>query len=128
MYNLRHAQARNVIERIFGVLKKRFNILVIPPHFNLDIQVRVPPGLAAVHNMIVWLDPYGLKELLEELEQNGGPLDPYRGTPLAEEEGSLATGPIRQAEEVRASALRDQIAAKMWEDYQCIVQARQVVD
>ena len=30
LFNLRHAQTRNVIECIFGVLKQHFRILVIP--------------------------------------------------------------------------------------------------
>ena len=30
LFNLRHASARNVIERSFGVLKKRWSILITP--------------------------------------------------------------------------------------------------
>ena len=46
LFNLRHASARNVIERIFGVLKWRFRILVYPPQFDMEIQARLPPALA----------------------------------------------------------------------------------
>src|ERR1700690_2668566 len=35
LFNLRHASARKVIERIFGVLKRRFRILVVPPEYDM---------------------------------------------------------------------------------------------
>ncbi|KAF0702591.1 hypothetical protein AaE_015832 [Aphanomyces astaci] len=38
LYNLRHAQQRNCIERIFGVLKKRFRILVTAPEYPFPSQ------------------------------------------------------------------------------------------
>ncbi|KAL7277973.1 hypothetical protein ACG7TL_007926 [Trametes sanguinea] len=44
LFNLRHAQARNVIERIFGIFKERFAILSHPANFSLQIQIRIPPG------------------------------------------------------------------------------------
>jgi len=39
LYNLRHAQQRNAIERIFGVLTKRFPILNVPPEYRIQTQV-----------------------------------------------------------------------------------------
>ncbi|KAF4616740.1 hypothetical protein D9613_008850 [Agrocybe pediades] len=58
LFNLRHAQARNIIERIFGVLKKRWDILNRPPQFSMDIQAKIPPALAAVHNFIMEIDRF----------------------------------------------------------------------
>lgn len=126
LYNLRHAQVRNVVERIFGVVKRHFAILVVPPHFSMDIQIRIPPGLAAVHNMIVQLDPVAVEDMNAELDEENGPADPSRGVPQYED-AYLASGPITTAEERRAAASRDEIARRMWEDYQRIVQARQLV-
>jgi hypothetical protein len=40
LFNLRHSQLRNAIERIFGVLKKRFPILTTYPEYRFDAQVR----------------------------------------------------------------------------------------
>jgi hypothetical protein len=40
LYNLRHAQQRNAIERIFGVLKKRFPILNTALEYPMESQVR----------------------------------------------------------------------------------------
>jgi hypothetical protein len=39
LYNLRHAGLRNAIERIFGVLKKRFPILTTFPDYPFETQV-----------------------------------------------------------------------------------------
>ena len=50
LFNLRHASARNVIERIFGVLKRKFRILHTAPEYSKSIQARIPVALAALHN------------------------------------------------------------------------------
>ena len=36
LFNLRHAQLRSVIERVFGVLKKRFQILQVAPQYEYN--------------------------------------------------------------------------------------------
>ena len=46
-----------MIERIFGVLKRRFRILVCPPEYSMEIQARIPPALCALHNFICRADP-----------------------------------------------------------------------
>ncbi|KJA12995.1 hypothetical protein HYPSUDRAFT_152094, partial [Hypholoma sublateritium FD-334 SS-4] len=37
LFNLHHAQARNVIEPIFGVLKNHWDILNHPAQYNMTI-------------------------------------------------------------------------------------------
>jgi hypothetical protein len=61
-------RARNVIERIFGVLKQRFRILLLPPHYPLDFQARIPVALCALQNFI------------QEIDHDEGviPTDPYQ--------------------------------------------------
>jgi len=44
--------ARNIIEQIFGVLKRHFRILVCPPEVDMVWQARLPAALAAIHNFI----------------------------------------------------------------------------
>ena len=56
LFNLRHAMARNVIERIFGVLKQRFRILLLPPRYPLEFQPRIPAALCALQNFIQEVD------------------------------------------------------------------------
>jgi hypothetical protein len=57
LFNLRHAQARNVIECIFEVLKKHFCILLIRPEYNMTVQAQIPAALCALHNFIHIHDP-----------------------------------------------------------------------
>ncbi|KAF8834555.1 hypothetical protein BDN67DRAFT_871777, partial [Paxillus ammoniavirescens] len=52
-----HASARNVVECIFGVLKRRFRLLLLAPEYSLDIQARIPAALCTVHNFILVHDP-----------------------------------------------------------------------
>lgn len=114
LFNLRHAQARNAIERIFGVLKRRFRILVIPCKFKMSIQARIPPALCALHNFIRMHDSAEIGEFPPDL------VDPSPG----EWNGSLGHGSASRAELHRAQALRDQIAQEMWEEYQQVLEER----
>ncbi len=89
----------------------------------MEVQVRVPPGLAALHNFIVRADPLDLEEVLAEIDEEGGPPNPGRGRP--HEESELASGPISRQEERQVAAKRDQLAQRMWVDYQRIVRDRE---
>src|ERR1700685_2317373 len=86
LFNLRHASARNVIERIFGVLKPRFRILVYAAEIDMDLQARIPAALTAIHNFIRIHDP-------EELTSFTEPVDLERGFVS----GELAAGQTRTA-------------------------------
>lgn len=112
LFNLRHASARNVIERIFGVVKRRFRILVHPPEYDLDVQARLPPALAALHNFIREHDP-------DDLAEYEGAEDPQPGVRQDPEgAGELARGVPRAPERNQAVRRRDQIAQAMWVQYQ----------
>ncbi|PFH46781.1 hypothetical protein AMATHDRAFT_153857, partial [Amanita thiersii Skay4041] len=39
LFKLCHSQAHNAVERIFGIIKNRWTILVRPPAFDMSIQV-----------------------------------------------------------------------------------------
>ena len=104
------------MEQIFGVLKCCFNILIHPPEYNLDVQSRVPAGLAAIHNFIRRHDPTDFNDYLDVHE------DPQPGVPA--NLGDLATGIPRQAERNRSTARRAEIAGEMWAQYQQELQRR----
>jgi hypothetical protein len=93
---LRHASARNVIEQIFGVLKRRFQILELPPEYDASIQALIPPALAALHNFIRHFDPDKIREYDQCL------LD-FQLDAHPETAGELATGPVTPDERVRAN-------------------------
>lgn len=52
LFNLQHAQLRNVIERMFGVLRRRFRILNCRPEYSLDTQAQLVIVACALHNFI----------------------------------------------------------------------------
>ena len=56
LFNLHHSSAHNVIEQIFGVLKHRFWILILPPAYSPKVQARIPAALGVIHNLIQELD------------------------------------------------------------------------
>ena len=108
LFNLCHAMARNVVERIFGILKARFTILTSRPRYNLDIVARLPPALAALHNFIRIHDLNEIGDFLQE--------DPVE--PLERVAGELADGFPNAAERQVANERRDEIAQAMWAQYQ----------
>ncbi|THU90174.1 hypothetical protein K435DRAFT_676444, partial [Dendrothele bispora CBS 962.96] len=114
LYNLRHASARNVVERVFGVVKKRWAILTRPPQCPMDIQACIPPALVALHNFILKKDENDLEKYLGDDcydEQPG-----VRGSGEINF-GSLADGYTTRTEKQQAENRRDEIAQAMWEDY-----------
>lgn len=52
LFNLRHSSKRNIIERTFGILKKRFPILVTMPSYPYKVQVNLILCCFIVHNFI----------------------------------------------------------------------------
>ncbi|KAK3219588.1 hypothetical protein Dsin_013558 [Dipteronia sinensis] len=52
LFNLRHASLRNVIERIFGILKSRFTIFKSAPPFPFKTQVEIVLACVALHNFL----------------------------------------------------------------------------
>ncbi|OAY68269.1 putative nuclease HARBI1, partial [Ananas comosus] len=52
LYNHRHAQLRNVVEKSFGILKKRFKILTQATPFPIKVQCLIPMACCVLHNFI----------------------------------------------------------------------------
>ncbi|KXN92868.1 hypothetical protein AN958_07065, partial [Leucoagaricus sp. SymC.cos] len=119
LFNLRHAQARNVIERIFGVLKHRFRILLIGPEYSPQIQSYIPTALAAIHNFIRIYDP-------QEGRLPGGgnqfDLGVNAGDFYVRDIATVSLTAAAQKREL--DNRRDRIAQDMWDDYQLILKAR----
>ena len=116
LFNLCHASARNVVERIFGILKRRFRVLIIPPEYDMEVQARLPAALCALHNFIRHHDPSNINDYsgtddIPGSHTTGGGI------------GDLAIQAINTAERDRAHLRRDQIAAEMWDSYVAFVQA-----
>ena len=129
LFNLRHASARNVIERIFGILKRRFRILLLPLEYNLDIQARLPAGLAALHNFIRLHEPNPTDNeqdddtQLEDEDDEGGGDGGGANEPAAPSGDNTANATVAE-ERNAASTMRDRIAQQMWDDYLVVLSSR----
>nr|XP_048330698.1 protein ALP1-like [Ziziphus jujuba var. spinosa] len=59
-FNMKHASARNIIERCFGVLKMRWAILRSPSFYPISTQIKIITACCLIHNLIrreMALDP-----------------------------------------------------------------------
>ncbi|KAK5840541.1 hypothetical protein PVK06_009443 [Gossypium arboreum] len=72
LFNLRHSSLRITIERVFGILKKRFRVLDAEPFWNFQTQVDIVLACCIIHNHIMGVDPSDLlnQELYEEPESD----------------------------------------------------------
>jgi hypothetical protein len=109
LFNLRHAQARNVIERIFGVVKRRFGLMTAAPEYSLETQAKMVPALCVLHNFIRVHDPDDTEMFWKENELVQHLVHRNR------EDFWHAVG---QEERTRAGQERDRIAKAMWQQYQ----------
>jgi len=112
LYNLRHAQARNCVERTFGIFKKRFPILCSRNEYPYSTQVKLVIALGALHNFIrsrndaremEWWERYFEKKNKEDL-QKGDRMDGVYGVDSAREDDGM-------------KEFRDRLAERMWIDH-----------
>ena len=109
LFNHRHSSLRNVIERTFGVLKKRFPIIsgMTKPFFPDDIVTKIILACCILHNYLMGVD---LNERL-----------------IAKVDQEISNGDIHNearnntndsdADARRGAILRTSIATRMWNDY-----------
>ena len=110
LFNLRHASLRNVVERIFSILKSRFLILKIVPPFPYATQAEVVLACAAVHNFL--RKECRSDEFPVELDDESS-LSP----PLSVSEGDLDQDFQTQEQQRNiANEWRYNIALDMWRD------------
>ncbi|XP_042396558.1 uncharacterized protein LOC121986671 [Zingiber officinale] len=59
LFNFRYASLRDIIERAFGVLKKRFPIIAsgTEPHYEIDIRTDIILACCILHNFLMEVDP-----------------------------------------------------------------------
>lgn len=111
LFNLRHASLRNVIERIFGVLKRKYRILQTPSEYSIETQTRIIVACTGLHNYVRNIEGVNADILLhqETPDQVTGreAIEPRVVYPIDEEVTSKVM-----------DRFRDEIAEKMWVDYQ----------
>jgi hypothetical protein len=109
-----------VIERVFGVFKMRFPVLVNPVSYSIEFQSNLVIALAVVHNFIRIHGGSG--DLIEveaedEIRRQQKVMEGDNDDQLSTTEANV--------ESPTAKALRDGIANAMWEQYQETLRRRQ---
>jgi hypothetical protein len=124
LFNLRHAQARNIVERIFGILKRRWALFNRAPEYPIQTQAMLVAAIAALHNFIRIHDGEDNADSLgpesdgsQRVGAESSSLDAFvdlEPREIAPEELGMY---ISEEEKVRAAARRDRIKDQMWADY-----------
>jgi hypothetical protein len=114
LFNLRHSQLRNHIERIFGVLKRKFKILSVPPQYSLPQQRDLVIALTAIFNFIAERDRQADPDFAEAVPLTDSSLPSFE-----------SYSPTAEAARKRMEAKRDLIADEMWTQYTEILQRRE---
>ncbi|KAH9126268.1 hypothetical protein AeMF1_003294 [Aphanomyces euteiches] len=118
LFNLRHAQLRNCVERIFGVLKKRFPVLCHAVEYDYVFQVDLFIALCVVHNFTRCHGQSG-DRFEQEVNQE---INALNREPL-----TAADVPVYsdEPESNEATEWRDGIATEMWSQYRETIRGRQ---
>jgi hypothetical protein len=107
LFNLRHSSMRSAIERIFGVFKRKFQIMAKPTEYKIEDQVRLVVALTAVFNFIAQRD--------RNHAQFDKQIEPTFVAP--ESPAAPAAPPNLKEEKEIMKKMRDTIAREMWADY-----------
>ena len=113
LFNLRHAQLRNHIERIIGIVKKRFPVLKVATHYSPGKQVDISMACCVLHNFIRLHDGD-----VSWLNNDTPDIDTHLivAVPTGDEIYTSDVGAFNNTREA-GNHLRDYIADKLWEDY-----------
>ena len=74
LFNLHHSSLRTPIERGFGILKKRFQVLDAEPFWSFETQVEVVLACCVIHNHIMGVDltDYIIEATMNQVESSSG--------------------------------------------------------
>ena len=110
IFNHRHASLRNVIERAFGVLKKRFPIIAsgTEPYYSFQTMTDITIACCILHNFLMDIDPD--ERLIDEIDREL----------LNSDMDDLGDHDVRNTEDDyrQGCLLRENIVSYMWNDYQ----------
>ena len=112
--------ARNVVERIFGILKRRFSLVVASPEYSESKQAKFVPALCVVHNFVSIHDRDAADTPITQQAS---------GTGISHQAAHVELPRpawVSEEEEFSASAKRDKIADKMWANYQQYLASRDI--
>jgi DDE superfamily endonuclease len=117
LYNLRHASLRNVIERIFGVLKRKYQILRTASEYSIATQNRIILVCCILHNFVRSIEGSNADIWLDSEVDKGGDQDIQPA--IVYPKGLISSK--------KMDKFRDAIAEKMWTQYQGYIAERDVI-
>ena len=106
LFNLRHSSLRTTIERGFGVLKKRFQVLDAEPFWSFETQVKVVLACCVVHNHIMGVESndHIMEDAMNQVESSD-----------SQQERQLRRESVEYSRSWNAK--RDEICQAMWVNY-----------
>ncbi|GJE99409.1 hypothetical protein PsYK624_156670 [Phanerochaete sordida] len=125
LFNLRHAQLRNIIERTFGAAKRKFVIMGRGADFDIKTQAKFFPAFAAIFNFIhmYGTDDDFAEDSDDDVEQGDDP--PEEGE--EDDSAQLSIG-VTETERNDTEKRRDLIASTMRESYQAWLAEQDAMD
>ena len=134
LFNLRHAGARNAIERIFGVVKRKGKILPHGCEYELGDQARLVYAIACLYNILRTWDAHERELVIDDTLPADSVV--FRGQlrgEVDEEEGddrrARGRGIEERAEDLGTMGVwRHSLAERMFQDYQRLQAARRRVN
>lgn len=108
LFNLRHSSLRNAVERLFGVCKRRFPVLVKMSPYSFEFQCHIVHCCFLLHNFV------RINQLYEDeffaVDENDEPDNAVDDDDIEVEVGGAEMNALK--------AWRDGIADAMWAQYQ----------
>ena len=114
LFNRRHAELRNAVERIFGVLKHRFKILSKQVEYPVQTQINIVLITTALYNFIA---TYERIEDLDTEDQKEKDTSSSRPSKTYSSPTTLPLPANLKSESESMKARRDELAQRMWDDY-----------
>ncbi|CAJ2662521.1 unnamed protein product [Trifolium pratense] len=110
LFNLRHASLRNAIERAFGVLKKRFEIISnsTEPNYGVKAQKLIIFACCILHNYLMSADPD--EDLIAEVDAE------LANQNLSQENHQASTSD--RDEVALGGVIKNSVAHEMWLNYE----------
>ena len=67
LYNLRHARLWAVVERVFGILKRRWKIIRSSvPEYDIELQICIIYAITAIYNFMLEIERDGEEEVVRQ--------------------------------------------------------------
>ncbi|XP_031256099.1 uncharacterized protein LOC116114087 [Pistacia vera] len=102
LFNYRHASLRNVVERTFGVFKKRFRILDGMNNYPLQKQANIVMACCVIHNFI------------KRFYMNDPIFQRFNGNRVCEEGNGMGSNQLTQRNTDDMGRVRDSITTAIW--------------